>query len=116
MKKTVIRIFYIVIVLLLAADSLIYYVKKDFSRDKFFSLSDVTLNLLSAVDDKVQITYYVSDALKTMYPAVKDISEFLTSYSKASKNVYLLVQDPAKTNTESILTTLGIYPQQIQKT
>ncbi len=116
MKKVVIRFFYILIILLLMADSLIYYFKKDFSRDKIFSLSDVSLNLLDAVEDKVQITYYVSDALKTMYPAVKDIKEFLTSYSKASKNVYLLIQDPAKTNKESILTNFGIYPQQIQTT
>ena len=116
MKKKLIIILYIAIILLLAADSCLFYAKKDFSRDKTFSLSDVTLKILELADEKVQITYYVSDSLNTMYPSVKDIKEFLKTYASASKNVYTVVKDPQKNSMSDMLTSLGIYPQQIQTT
>ena len=116
MKKKLVIILYIAIVILLAADSCLFYAKKDFSRDKTFSLSDVTLKILELADEKVQITYYVSDSLKTMYPSVNDIKEFLKSYSAVSKNVYTIVKDPQKNNMSDMLTSLGVYPQQIQTT
>ena len=116
MKKKLIIILYIAIILLLAADSCLFYAKKDFSRDKTFSLSDITLKILELVDEKVQITYYVSDSLKTMYPSVKDITEFLKAYSVVSKNVYTVVKDPQKNGITEMLSSLGIYPQQIQTT
>ncbi|NLK46217.1 MAG: GldG family protein [Treponema sp.] len=86
----------------------------DFSKDKVFTLSDYSKNLLSNVSEKVQITYYVSDKLSSLYPEARDVKDFLIEYTSKSKLVSVSIQDPQKTGLEQKLLSLGIEAQQIQ--
>lgn len=118
MKKTYLKnlilTFSLILAVLLIINSYLFYTRIDFSRDKAFSLSNFTSELLKSVNDKVQITYYVSDKLKTLYPQVKDVSDFLYAYAKECKNVSINVLDPQKESLEEILQNYGVLPQQIQ--
>ena len=86
----------------------------DFSKDKVFTLSPVSKNLLSGVSEKVQITYYISEKLSSFYPETRDVKDFLIEYTSQNKLVSLSVLDPQKTGLEQQLLALGIEAQQIQ--
>ena len=86
----------------------------DFSKDKVFTISDYSKQLLSNVSEKLQITYYVSDKLSTLYPEARDVKEFLIEYASSNPLVSVVVQDPQKTGLEHQLEMLGIEAQQIQ--
>ena len=86
----------------------------DFSKDKVFTLSPYTMQLLSNVSEKMQITYYVSEKLSNFYPETRDVKDFLIEYSSQNKLVSLTVRDPQKAGLEQQLLALGIEAQQIQ--
>lgn len=86
----------------------------DFSKDKVFTLSPFSKQLLSNVPEKVQITYYVSDKLSSFYHETRDVKDFLIEYTAQNKLVSLDVKDPQKEGLEQQLLSLGIEAQQIQ--
>lgn len=86
----------------------------DFSKDKVFTLSPFSRQLLSDVSEKVQITYYVSDKLSSFYPETRDVKDFLIEYCSHNKLISLDVQDPQKAGLEQQLLSLGVEAQQIQ--
>ena len=86
----------------------------DFSKDKVFTLSPYTMQLLSNVSEKVQMTYYVSEKLSSFYPETRDVKDFLIEYASQNKLVSLSVLDPQKAGLEQQILALGIEAQQIQ--
>ncbi len=90
------------------------YFRIDTSSSKKYSVSTYTKNMLSKIEEPLNITYYRSSALTRLYPQISDVKDFLDEYVSCKKNINLYISDPQKTNSISILNQYGIYPQQIE--
>lgn len=86
--------------------------KIDFTSSKNFSVSKCSKKVLSQVEDPVSISYYLSPKLKSLYPQVKDVTDFLQSYAVESKQVSVEIINPSKENIAKKLSEIGIrgYP------
>ena len=86
--------------------------KIDFTSSKNFSVSKYSKKILSQIEDPLSISYYLSPKLKSLYPQVKDVTDFLQSYAGESKKVSVEIINPAKENISQKLSEIGIrgYP------
>ncbi len=74
------------------------YFRLDFTKDKRYSVSPVSRQLCSALDNPLRITYFRSKELKQFYPQTQDVSEYLTAFASSSKNIFFTAEkaDPQK--------------------
>jgi len=87
----------------------------DLSKGKTYTISAVSRNLYNEIPDRVRITYYLSDKLKSRSPIPGEIEDLLREYANYSRGkIQLTVRDPAKANLADIVEELGIIPQQIR--
>lgn len=115
-RKQKTRNFLALLVIALAfLDGQRFYFRKDFTRQKKYSVSAYTKNLLKEGGDNLNITYYRSQRLSNLYPAVNDIQEILNEYAQ-DRNVSLEVYDPEKQGMTGNLLDYGVYPRQLQST
>lgn len=92
-----------------------WYTRADFSTNKTYSPSKYTKQLLKKADQNIKITYYRSGSLSKLYPQIRDVSDFLITYSGLSKNVSLVIKDPDKDNSSrTLLENYGIQSQQLR--
>ena len=115
-KETLIIGILVVIVLLLSAMlSRRLWFRLDLTQNKMFTISQVSRDLHLEIPDQVQITYFLSDRLKSMHPIPGEIEDFLREYAGFSRGkIRLIVRDPAKANMTQVAEQLGVIPQQIQ--
>ena len=90
-----------------------YYFRFDFTLDKKFTVSNYSKSLLKESDDFINITYYRSSVLDSLYPQVRDVDDFLKEYSNYGKILYKVV-NPEKDNSAVTLKNYGIEPRQIK--
>ncbi len=90
------------------------YTRIDFSKNRQYSISGYSKKILSGAEDRIRITYYRTSELAKYYPSVKDIYDFLKSYSNENRNITLSLVDPQKMHLEQKLKELGIQGYQIQ--
>lgn len=94
-----------------------YFVRLDFSKNKSYSLSNYTKELASNLEDTLNITYYRSSSLSKLYPQIRDVTDFLNSFSVLDKKINYTIKDPDKdTNLKTMLENYGITSQQLQNT
>ncbi|MCF0241187.1 MAG: Gldg family protein [Treponema sp.] len=87
----------------------------DFSKNKSYTISKYTKKLLQESDQSIKITYYKSNSLLNLYPALRSVNDFLELYSSCSSNVELLTVNCDRNSTVSnMLKSYGIYPQRIR--
>ena len=87
----------------------------DLTRNKAYTISDVSRNLHREISDQVRITYFVSDKLRQSYSMPGEIADLITEYAAHSRGKIRFVQrDPAKAELLREIEELGIVPQQIQ--
>jgi len=87
----------------------------DLTKGKAYTISDVSRNLHNEIQDRVRITYYLSDKLKARHPLPGEIEDLLREYASYSRGkIQLTVRDPAKAKLTEVVERLGIIPQQIQ--
>ena len=87
----------------------------DLTRDKAYTISEVSRNLYKEISDQVTITYFVSDKLCVTYPVPGEIADLLREYAAHSRGKIRFIQkDPAKAELLRAVEELGIVPQQIQ--
>ncbi len=104
-------LFFVLLILIIANGSR-WYTRLDFSKNKTFSLSQYTKTLLSNIDTQVKITYYRSNSLARIYPQVRDVSDYLNTYSSQNKKISFLIVDPEKdSKTSQMLEEYGITSQ-----
>ena len=96
--------------------SSLWYFRWDFTADKGFSLSPLSLQLVDSLEEPLHITYYVSPELEDLYPHARNIKDFLRLYSSARRQVQVEVRDPVKEGLENSLLQLGVFGHQIQIT
>ncbi len=104
-----------VIFILAAMNSMVYFSRMDLTENKSFTISDITKKIISSIPDRVNITYFISDKIKTITPVATEIEDLLFEYAAYSKGRIDIVSiDPAKTGMTSKAESLGIIPQQIE--
>ena len=87
----------------------------DLSKNKAYTISDVSRNLYKEIPDQVLVTYYVSEKLTAQYPNPAEIEDLLREYAAYSHGrIRVEVKDPAKERMEDMVERLGIIPEQIQ--
>lgn len=102
------------IFILILLNSSNFYKRFDFSKNKIYSLSKYTKQLNQNIDKTVKLTYYRSSELTKLYPQIRDVSDFLMTYSATNKNISLQIKDPNKEKLTELLENYGIYSQQLR--
>ena len=91
------------------------WVRLDLTRNKAYTISEVSRRLYREIDDQVTITYFVSDRLALAHPMPGEIADLLKEYAAYSRGKIRFIQrDPAKAELLQKVENLGIIPQQIQ--
>lgn len=106
-KNKVTHYFIISLFFLVILNGQRWFTRIDFSKNKTYSVSSYTKNLLKQSEHNIKITYYRSGNLSKYYPQIRDIGDFLQSYCSAGKNITFTIKDPDD-DTES-LNLLGYY-------
>jgi len=87
----------------------------DLTRNKAYTISEVSRKLYREISDQVRITYFVSDRLSIAHPMPGEIADLLREYAAHSRGKIRFIQkDPAKAELLGAVEELGIAPQQIQ--
>jgi len=90
------------------------WLRLDLTKNKAYTISKVSRNLYKELSDPVNITYYLSNKLKTIVPAPGEIEDTLREYAAYSKGkIRLTVRDPLKAGL-SKADELGLQPRQVQ--
>jgi gliding-associated putative ABC transporter substrate-binding component GldG len=106
----------LLVMVLVAANSLVFYTRFDLTENKAFSISDVSKNLFQDISDSVLITYYISKRLSALSPVPGQIEDLLYEYAAYGRGrIRVSVLDPEKALAEGQrVEELGIAAQQIQ--
>ena len=103
------------LLLLVLFNSASYYKRFDFSKTKSYSVNSYTKKLADNLEDNLKITYYRSETLSKLYPQIRDVSDFLTSYTQLSKKISYTIKDPDKDEEiRTMLDNYGVTSQQLQ--
>jgi ABC-2 type transport system permease protein len=97
------------------ADSARFFVRLDLTSRRAYSLSPVTRAQFARIPERVRITYYLSDALRSLSPEPGRVVDLLQEYAAGSRGkVSVAVRDPLKDGSLDTARRLGVMPQQVQ--
>ena len=92
-----------------------YFTRFDLTEEKIYTISEVSKNLFTEMDEQVTITYYVSDKLRSVTQIPQQIEDLLYEYATYGRGqVQVSVVDPDRAGVARELQNLGIQPRQIQ--
>jgi len=92
-----------------------FWFRLDLTKNRAYTISKVSRNLYKELPDPVNITYYLSDRLKTVIPAPQEIEDTLREYAAYSRGkIILAVRDPVKSNLSAVVEELGLQAKQVQ--
>lgn len=111
-KTTNVLILILTVLVILNSNS--WFIRIDFSKNKTFAISKYTKQLTQKAENNVKITYYRSSSLNKLYPQIRDVSDFLMTYSSLNKNFSYQIIDPDKAKITELLDSYGIYSQQFR--
>jgi len=105
----------LVLILLIGLNASRYFLRIDLTENKAFTISRVSRELFRDIPDRVYLTYYVSDKLKSLYPFPFQIEDLLYEYAAYSRGtIKVEVVDPVKSGKLTEAESLGVFPQQIE--
>jgi gliding-associated putative ABC transporter substrate-binding component GldG len=105
----------LVVILLIGLNASRYFRRVDLTENKAFTISRVSRELFREIPDRVFLTYYVSDKLKSLYAFPFQIEDLLYEYAAYSRGtIKVEVVDPVKSGRLSQGESLGVFPQQIE--
>ena len=115
LKEIILIVLTTIIIILTALNSVIYFSRLDLTENKSFTLSSTTKKIISSIPEKVHLTYYISDKIKTITPVATEIEDLLMEYAAHSKgSIDTVSLDPGKYNLTTKAQNLGVQPQQIE--
>ena len=92
-----------------------WFFRADMTRNKAFTISPVSRAILQRVPDQIHITYYASDALKSLSPMPGRILDLLQEYAvESGGKVTVTTLDPLTSGRAESARRFGILPQQVQ--
>jgi len=90
------------------------WIRFDLTKNKAHTISRVSRDIHKEIVDPVNITYYVSDKLKTADPRPREIEDTLREYIAYSRGkIRLTVKDPVKSELTMLVESLGMQPRQL---
>ena len=105
----------LILILLIGLNASRYFTRIDLTENKAFTISRVSRELFRDIPDRVFLTYYVSDKLKSLYAFPFQIEDLLYEYAAYSRgSIKVEVLDPIKAGEQSRAESLGVFPQQIE--
>ena len=114
-QTRVITFLSVVVFLLVLLLSVRLYFRLDLTKNKAYTISEVSKKIYTEISDQVRITYFVSDKLRQAHPMPGEIADLLREYAAHSRGKIRFIQkDPAKAELLQDVERLGILPQQIQ--
>ncbi len=114
-REIVVMALVAVCLVLVSANAARHYARLDLTRNRMFSISKVSKDLLASIPQQVHITYFLSDALRSLTPAAGRVADLLQEYAAESRGkVLLTILDPDKKGQGESARRYGILPQQIQ--
>ncbi|MDR1625824.1 MAG: GldG family protein [Spirochaetia bacterium] len=115
-RETLAGFLALLVMVLVAANSLVFYTRFDLTENKAFSISDVSKNLFREIPESVLISYYISKRLSGLSPVPGQIEDLLYEYAAYGRGrIRVSVVDPEKAAAEGQrVEELGIAAQQIQ--
>jgi len=92
-----------------------FWFRLDLTKNKAYTISRVSRNIHREIPDIVNVTYYLSDRLKSITPSVGEIEDTLKEYAAFSKGkIRLTIKDPVKEGTARMIEEIGFQPRQVQ--
>jgi ABC-2 type transport system permease protein len=114
-EQLLVTLLVVAVIVLAALDAGRFFVRLDVSKNRMFSISDVSKKIARELPEHVTITYYVSEKLSSRYSFPQQIKDMLGEYATYSRGkIDLAVVDPGKSKTPRNLESLGIVAQQMQ--
>lgn len=114
-RETITLLLTVAILVFVALNSNLYFLRLDLTENKTYSLSRVSRNLFREIPEEVTITYYLSDRLRSRAPETQQIVDLLTEYEAFSRGaIDVRIVDPTVTGTTAEAENFGVVPQQIQ--
>jgi ABC-2 type transport system permease protein len=96
-------------------DSARFFVRLDLTRAKAYTLSPVSRKILAGLPDQVQVTYYLSDTLRSLSPASGRVIDLLHEYAAAARGrMSVAVLDPQRSGRVDAARRFGVTPHQVQ--
>jgi len=90
-----------------------YWLRFDLTKNKAYTISPISRNLHKELPDPVNITYYLSNKLRTVVPAPGEIEDMLREYSAYSRGkIHLTVRDPVRVGLDKV-EAIGLQPRQV---
>src|SRR6056297_3519631 len=115
MKEIVLVLLTVTLAVLLLINAQRYFTRIDLTEEKIHTISDVSKNLFSEIEEQVTITYYVSDKLRNVTQIPQQIEDLLYEYATYGRGkIQVSVIDPDQYGVAGELQELGIQPRQIQ--
>ena len=92
-----------------------FWFRLDLTKNKAYTISRVSRNIHAEIPDIVNVTYYLSDRLKTITPSVGEIEDTLREYAAYSRGkIRVTVRDPVKAGLAREIEEIGFQPRQVQ--
>jgi len=114
-QTSVITVLTLVVIALGVMVSRQLWFRLDITRDRLNTISPVSRNLHTEIQDTVHITYFISDRLRAIHPMPGEIEDFLREFVGFSRGrIRLTVRDPVRADMVREVEQFGIIPQQIQ--
>ena len=96
-------------------DSARFFVRLDLTRSRAYTLAPVSRQILAGLPDQVQVTYYLSDTLRSLSPAPGRVIDLLHEYAAAARGrMSVAVLDPQRSGGVDGARRFGVAPHQIQ--
>ncbi len=120
MRECVVRIgktvAVIAVLVLLAANVMLFSVRIDLTEDQAFSVMPATEAVWERLEDPVAVRYYISGSLRERTAETRHIEEYLEEYvRRAGDRIELSVYDPEQSEERRReAEELGVVPQRVQ--
>jgi len=103
------------LMILIGANSLLYFTRIDLTEDRAYSISSVSRNLFLEIEEQVHINYFLSNRLRSRAAEVEQISDLLYQYAAFSRGrITVTVADPTELGIAQDVEASGVLPSQIQ--
>ncbi len=113
-KTQKIQIFFLITTMLfIFGDSRLYFLRKDFSKDKKFTVSEYSKSLMQNLQSVMNITYFYSEELSDLTTQARDIKDYLQEFCSSKNNIKLSIKNVEKNSAKTLLENYGIYGKQL---
>lgn len=114
-KEYIIRFFLLMnMLVLLSLVSLKFYFRLDTTKEKIYTLSSFTKEILNEADGPIQVTWFKSINADVFFPSLKYLSEMLLEYEIFSNGKFLFTKKNINTLSLDTAHKIGIIPRQIE--